>query len=133
MRNWKSITIPMIIATTLIYAGWQAPVIGGALKSRAKPALKLARQQLTRARNILGNEGSYSCCISPGCDFCPLAEEGCPCLDLLMEGKGVCPECYGGWHGGAGSISGISKKKVKMASDDELKKTYKKRDKRYKE
>ncbi len=85
------------------------------------------RAQLAKAKNGLMMDGKYSCCISPSCDFCAMAMNGCPCGDNLAKGKPVCGECKGGWTAGFGIMPDIDPKDVKALPDADLKKMYKSR------
>ena len=48
------------------------------------------RARLAKVKNGLMLDGKYSCCISPSCDFCAMAMNGCP-VRQPREGKtGLC-------------------------------------------
>jgi len=113
------------VIVVLTWAGLvMAGLAGYGQVQQALKSLTVARGQLQRAKTLLQGENKYSCCVRPGCDFCPLNLEQCPCAQTLKEQKRVCPECYGGWRAGTGSVTGVKKEQVQVWSDDTLKKSY---------
>ena len=68
--------------------------------------LKMLKAEMTK-------DGSYDCCVQPGCDWCVLHEGECECHDNLTARKEVCPGCGLGWHNGKGVVQGVDAKKVK--------------------
>ena len=68
--------------------------------------LKMVKAEMTK-------DGSYDCCVQPGCDWCVLHEGECECHDNLTASKEVCPGCGLGWHNGKGVVQGVDAKKVK--------------------
>ena len=71
-----------------------------------KSELKLVKAELTK-------EGSYDCCVQPGCHWCVLHEGECECHDNVKTGKEVCPGCGLGWHNGKGVVQGVKASQVK--------------------
>ncbi len=117
-------------------AGYRAtPVTGEAAAADQKPGdapapnakLDDIRARLAKVKDGLMMDGKYSCCISPSCNFCALAMNGCPCGENLAKGKPVCGECKGGWTAGYGTMPDIDPKNVKALPDEEMKKMYKSR------
>ena len=72
----------------------------------ALKALDASRKAYAQARDQLEKDGVYNCCIKPGCAFCGLTMGRCPCAANLAQNKGVCPECWGGWHADQGALPG---------------------------
>ena len=116
----------------LVAAGW-AVLSRTATAEESKDPLKELRKSVRSANAELMMDGKYACCISPGCSFCTLAVGACPCRANVLKGKPVCPTCKGGWAAGYGAIGRIDAAKVKMASDDHLKKMYRARKKAFKD
>jgi hypothetical protein len=79
--------------------------------------IRQALVALADGQAALTNEGVMHCCIKPACAFCAISGGDCPCADNLKAGKGgVCPECFGGWYAGQGSLDG----KVTTNSDGQI-------------
>ncbi|MEK7214046.1 MAG: hypothetical protein AAB289_00405, partial [Chloroflexota bacterium] len=85
---------------------------------------KAARKAVQEHQKGLQADGTYSCCIKPGCTFCSTAADMCPCAKMLAKGMPVCPECWGGWQAGAGRLEGVQADKVKIIPHDKLKMMY---------
>lgn len=95
------------------------------LSPEAQQHLADARAAYTKARAKLQEEGTYSCCIQPGCMFCGMSAGMCPCGRNIAEGKPVCPECYGGQYAGHGKFEGIDlKEDLKFLPVSKLKMMY---------
>ena len=82
------------------------------------------RAELAQVKGDLAEEGVYGCCIRPGCDFCPLAVEKCPCAGNLVKGEGVCGQCKAGWIGGHGQLEGVNADDVQIAPAEMMKMMY---------
>lgn len=41
------------------------------------------------------NHGMFSCCLEKPCTYCLSKEEGCDCLEEVMNGEHPCGECIG--------------------------------------
>lgn len=119
------------VVAAIAGAGFGAEAAGPAQKPGDAPAsdakLDDIRARLTKAKNALMQEGKYSCCIAPSCDFCAIAVNGCRCGENLAKGKPVCPECRGGWTAGHGTMPDIDPQDVKEMPAADLKKLYKSR------
>jgi len=85
----------------------------GKAKGISKAAKKLAEasRHLEAYKAKLHGDGNYSCCIKPpaksktvGCTMCAINNGSCNCAANLMQGKGVCGECKGGWVNGKGKF-----------------------------
>jgi len=85
---------------------------------------KTARKAIQEHQKVLQTDGTYSCCIKPGCTFCSTSADMCPCAKMLAMGGPVCPECWGGWQAGAGRLDGVQADKVKIIPQDKLKMMY---------
>ena len=93
-------------------------------QSAAQKAAAKAGMDLMKAKAELAKEGKYACCIEykdmktgkgmGGCNLCAVMMGGCPCASNLKGGKPVCPECFGGWHGGMGALKGVDIGDVKV-------------------
>ena len=102
--------------------------------SKATSKLQVARAELTAAKDALRQTHQYHCCIEPGCDFCLISMEECPCGHNLADGKPVCGECLGGWHGGVGEeheYEGVEADNVQLASDQMMEMMYSERQRQY--
>ncbi len=66
-------------------------------------------------KRVMAGERRYSCCIRGGCNECAFEQE-CACGSNLANrnGKGVCKECYAGWHAGRGLYDGVPLAEVKV-------------------
>jgi hypothetical protein len=74
------------------------------------PELEEAFSALDRAKRVLAEAGSYSCCVRPGCDMCAF-EADCPCGGEVLKvpkNQGVCGQCVDGWHAGHGAMEGVN-------------------------
>lgn len=98
--------------------------MGGEMKMVTSPEMDSVRAQLKAAKLKLAQEGHYSCCNAPACDFCAISMNMCPCGMNVKEGKPVCGECADGWSVGHGNVSGVDPKKVKREPHDMLKMGY---------
>lgn len=93
----------------------------GELKSEVKmemsasEKIKKAKALLAEAKEELGKEGKYNCCIEPECNKCALEHQSCSCHKSLKAGKPVCNECYAGWQRGEGVDKKIKKSQVKTS------------------
>ncbi len=113
-------------AVTLLPSDKQASRGGGT----PPPELKSAREHMNAAKRILVSEGRFSCCVGDGgCDACA-HEKFCPCGTELAESlatpagdaktakaaapKGVCGECFDGWHRGHGAFAGVDAAEVHL-------------------
>lgn len=83
-----------------------------------------ARKAVVEHRKAVSAEMVYSCCIKPGCAFCSLSVDMCPCAMNLRKGGPVCPECWGGWQVGHGRLDGIDAEKVQVIPKSKLKMMY---------
>lgn len=94
--------------------------------------LVAARDALLRAKKILVSEKRFLCCVKGGCGQCAQEAE-CPCGSDLATAtapakkgekkapsKGVCGDCYDGWHAGEGLFAGIPLSEVKLAPMDAM-------------
>jgi len=81
------------------------------------PALKEGMEALLRAKKVLAEERRLQCCVRGGCGECAF-EGGCACGGDLAQGKGVCGDCYHGWHTGQGLFAGIRAEEVRLAVMD---------------
>ena len=82
------------------------------------------RKALLEQLTALMDDGVADCCIDPGCAFCLIAADGCPCAGSLAKGGPVCPECWGGWQAGQGMLPDVKPEKVQILPKDRLKKMY---------
>ncbi|GEM_PF-3181348 len=90
----------------------------------AKAKGTAARKAVEEHRKALAKEMVYGCCIKPGCNFCSLAGDMCPCAMNLRKGGPVCPECWGGWQVGFGRLEGVDAAKVQVIPKSKLKMMY---------
>src|SRR5262249_42631125 len=67
---------------------------------------EIRKAQLNHQRGL---KDAYNCCINPGCVFCQSVGDSCPCGGNLRKGEPVCPECWGGWQAGQGSIPTVKR------------------------
>lgn len=88
-----------------------------------------ARKAVLAHQKSLRSDGVYRCCISPGCTFCSLAADMCPCAKMLAKGGPVCPECWGGWVAGKGRLPNVDPAKVKVIPRSKLRMMYMMREK----
>ena len=122
---------PADLIASIKDAGFEASVLeAGAPSSSQKGGdsgakLEEVRSQLAKTKDGMMQDGKYSCCISPSCDFCALAADGCPCGENLSKGGAVCHECKGGWMAGYGALQDIKPEDVKVLTPDVMKKMYK--------
>jgi hypothetical protein len=93
--------------------------------------LDKVRAELKAIKEDLTEEGHYSCCIAPSCDFCALSMNGCPCGMNLMQEEPVCGECKGGWDSGFGALPDVQARNVKVAPPDMVKMMYESRAMKY--
>lgn len=82
------------------------------------------RKSLLDLVKDLDKEGLADCCTGPPCVMCVIAADGCGCGASLAKGGPVCPECWGGWQAGIGSVKDVKKEDVKGLPPDVLKKLY---------
>jgi hypothetical protein len=82
------------------------------------------RKALLDQVSALMEDGVADCCIDPGCAFCVIAADGCPCAGSLAKGGPVCPECWGGWRAGQGMLPDVQPEKVQVLPKDQLKTLY---------
>ncbi|MCI0462288.1 MAG: serine/threonine-protein phosphatase [Gemmataceae bacterium] len=83
-----------------------------------------ARKAIAEHQKALAKDGSYSCCIRPGCTFCSTAGDMCPCAENLHHGDPVCPECWGDWIAGHGRLEDVDPSKVQVIPKSKLKMMY---------
>lgn len=88
------------------------------------PNVGKALQSLVKAKQELGAKQAYQCCIKPGCNFCALAADKCPCGNNVKTPMGVCGECKAGWEAGVGNVDGVKAEDVKLIQGDMLKMMY---------
>lgn len=94
------------------------------------PELKEGMNALLKAQKTLVGEKRFLCCVKGGCGQCAQEAE-CPCgSDLATaaappkpgekkrEPKGVCGDCYDGWHAGEGIFAGLPLSEVKLSEMD---------------
>jgi hypothetical protein len=67
-------------------------------------------------KRTMAKEGRYSCCIKGGCNECAFEME-CACGRNLASknGKGICKECYAGWHAKRGLFEGVDLAELKIS------------------
>ncbi len=82
------------------------PMTGEGRLDNIHDELKMVKAEMTK-------DGSYDCCIQPGCDWCVLHEGECECHDNIKAGEEVCPGCGLGWHNGKGVVQGVKASQVK--------------------
>ena len=87
-------------------------------KPTAHDKIAQAKKLLHEAKQALGAEGKYKCCIEEGCDRCALDHQSCPCYADLKADKPVCPDCYAGWQRGEGKDTSIKPSDVKTKFSD---------------
>jgi hypothetical protein len=78
------------------------------------PLVGQALGTLVKAKADMAINGSFSCCIKPGCNFCPLAADKCPCRSNVKTPMGVCGECKAGWEAGVGAVDGVQPQNVQQ-------------------
>jgi hypothetical protein len=120
--------------TFLLARGDPAPSPEATSQKKAKEQTKAGRAALAKgvaARkalldqvSALMEDGVADCCIDPGCAFCVIAADGCPCAGSLAKGGPVCPECWGGWQAGQGMLPDVKPEQVKILPKDQLKEVY---------
>ena len=82
--------------------------------------LQQFREKILNAKRTLVKEKRFLCCVGGGCTQCAFEAE-CPCgTDLATSkstksSKGVCGDCYDGWHSGRASFDGIPLADIKLA------------------
>lgn len=99
--------------------------------SEAKALGSEIRKALLNHQRAL--KDAYNCCTNPGCVFCQSIGDSCPCGANLRKGEPVCPECWGGWQAGQGSIPAVKREEVKVFSKEALKALYEARAKTFKQ
>ena len=74
------------------------------------------QELMLACKRTMVKEGRYACCIRGGCNSCAFEME-CTCGRNLAtkNGKGVCKECYAGWHAGHGAFEGIPLSEVQVS------------------
>ncbi|MBI4455557.1 MAG: hypothetical protein HY644_06635 [Acidobacteria bacterium] len=80
------------------------------LPPKVEKELDQIRQNLKAVKSEMPG---LACCIGPACNFCPLVASGCPCGMNVRTEKGVCGECFDGWHAGQGRMPGVKAHDVK--------------------
>ena len=88
------------------------------------PVVGRALATLVKAKADMSVSGAYACCIQPGCNFCPLAADKCPCRSNVKTPMGVCGECKAGWEAGVGAVEGVQPQNVQQIKGDMLKMMY---------
>ena len=94
------------------------------------PVVGRALGTLVKAKADMSVSGAYACCIKPGCNFCPLAADKCPCRSNVKTPMGVCGECKAGWEAGVGAVEGVQPQNVQQIKGDMLKMMYSMREPR---
>ena len=90
----------------------------------AHPGVAQALGAIVHAKEDIAIKGAYACCIKPGCNFCPLAADKCPCRSNVKTPTGVCGECKAGWEAGVGQVEGVNPQNVQQIKGDMLKMMY---------
>ena len=75
--------------------------------------LESVHAALEELKSELANEGKYSCCVFPSCNWCALHEGQCACYPNVEANMEVCPGCGLGWHNGNGMVEGFTAEDVK--------------------
>ncbi len=77
------------------------------------------RELMLACKRTMAAEGRYACCVRGGCNECAFEME-CACGKNLAtkNGKGVCKECYAGWHAGRGSFEGVELAEITVSEMD---------------
>lgn len=68
--------------------------------------------ELDLYKNELAAEGKYECCVSPGCNECPIRDGECHCKHTVAASGPCCGECTAAWIDGRGDIPGVDKEQV---------------------
>ena len=78
------------------------------------PVIKQATllSELDLYKTELASEGKYECCVSPGCNECPIRDGECHCKHTVAASGPCCGECTAAWIDGRGDIPGVDKEKV---------------------
>jgi hypothetical protein len=97
---------------------------------KMNPAVGRALGTLVKAKADMSVSGAYACCIKPGCNFCALAADKCPCRSNVKTPAGVCGECKAGWEAGVGAVEGVQPQNVQQIKGDMLKMMYSMREPR---
>jgi hypothetical protein len=121
MAGWKNGrgSMPGVAADSvkLLPAEKQAMPGTGELPAELKEGL----DALLQAKKTLVSEKRFLCCVKGGCGQCA-GERECPCgSDLAAttgKKKGVCGDCYDGWHAGEGMFAGIPLSEVTLSTMD---------------
>jgi hypothetical protein len=88
------------------------------------PVVAQALGTIVKFKADMSVQGAYACCIRPGCNFCPLAADKCPCRSNVKTPAGVCGECKAGWEAGVGAVEGVRPENVQQIKGDMLKMMY---------
>ena len=88
------------------------------------PDVAQALGAIVKAKEDMSVKGAYACCIRPGCNFCPLSADKCPCRSNVKTPTGVCGECKAGWEAGVGAVEGVQPENVQQIKGDMLKMMY---------
>ena len=107
-----------------------APMPQAEKMPKPNPAVARALGMLVKAKADMSVSGAYACRIKPGCNFCPLAADKCPCRSNVKTPMGVCGECKAGWEAGAGAVEGVQPQNVQQIKGDMLKMMYSMREPR---
>lgn len=93
----------------------------------------VTRKALLDQATSLMEDGVADCCMQPACGLCPIAADACGCAASLAKGGPVCPECWGGWQVGHGSLPNVKAEDIKILPKDTLKQVYDTRAEKLKE
>lgn len=90
----------------------------------AAPTASSVARDVIRLQVDQAAQGTYRCCIHPGCMLCPVSLGRCTCAQRLAGGESVCPECAGGWQAGQGRLAGVSPDEVHPMTAEESRDLY---------
>lgn len=108
MKRWGALALAAAVALAHTGDKKLPPSSAAADLKRARQLQKEGKtaefeKLMLACKRTLVKEKRYSCCIRGGCNQCAFEQE-CACGANLASknGKGVCRECYDGWHAGHG-------------------------------
>jgi hypothetical protein len=107
-----------------------APMPQAEQSPKPNPVVARAWGTMVKATADMFVSGAYACYIKPGCNFCPLAADKCPCRSNVKTPVGVCGECRAGWEAGVGAVEGVQPQNVQQIKGDMLKMMYSMREPR---
>lgn len=131
-----------VVSVVFLFSPVSAPLVQGAQPSEPAPAAQpenmpkmnpvvaRALATLVQAKADMSVSGAFACCIKPGCNFCALAADKCPCRSNVKGPTGVCGECKAGWEAGVGAVDGVQPQNVQQIKGDMLKMMYSMREPR---